>query len=192
MIHALGDRAVARVVQSLQAHIPGTNPLRHRVEHVELIDEGSMRIMARKHIHASMQPNFVRRWQNPGGLYEKILGPRYKGMNRFRSLLFRRVRLLFGSDCMPLGPLYGLQGAISHPSEEERLSTAQALRMYTESGAFATFEEKKKGKLQQGYLADLVVLNRNPLERKNLAALKIQMVIVGGELVYGSIPQTKW
>ncbi len=190
MLHSIGDRTTKIALRILKERVAQGNPLRHRIEHLEMLSDESVAEMGRMKIIASMQPNFVRRWQNPGGMYEKVLGARYIGMNRFRSLLLRRVRLLFGSDCMPLGPLYGLQGAISHPSEKERLSIAQSLTTYTESGAFATFEERKKGKLEQGYLADLVVLNGNPLERENLAALAIQMVIVGGEIVYGTNPQT--
>ena len=131
-----------------------------------------------------MQPNFVRRWQNPDGMYEKIIGPKYLNMNCFSSLIKANARVVFGSDCMPLGPLYGIPGAVWHPSECCRLNVAEAFRLYTEAGAYATFDEKKKGKLEPGYLADLLVLNKNPLEERNLGDLKIKSVMVGGRVVY--------
>lgn len=184
MIHALGDRAVARAVQSLQAHIPDTNPLRHRVEHVELIDEGSMRIMARKHICASMQPNFVRRWQIPNGLYEQHLGVRYGQMNCFRKMLGAGIRIAFGSDCMPTGPLFGMQGAYAHPFSCGRISRRTALSMYTRAGAFLTRDEKKKGSIRRGFLADLVVLDRDPLDQKETRVPRVLMTMVGGAVVY--------
>jgi predicted amidohydrolase YtcJ len=131
-----------------------------------------------------MQPNFVRRWQNPDGMYEKILGPKYLTMNCFSSLIKARITVVFGSDCMPLGPLYGIPGAVWHPSSYCKLDVAEAFRLYTEAGAYATFDEKKKGKLEPGYLADLLVLNKNPLEEKNLSELKIESVMVGGRVVH--------
>jgi predicted amidohydrolase YtcJ len=82
-----------------------------------------------------------------------------------------------------LGPLYGIEGAVWHPSICGRLDIADAFRLYTESGAYATFEENRKGKIELGYFADLVVFNKNPLEKKNLTELKIQSVMVGGSFV---------
>jgi hypothetical protein len=55
--------------------------------------------------------------------------------------------------------------------------------LYTEAGAYPTFEEKKKGKLEPGYLADLLVLNKDPLEENNLSQLKVKSVMVGGRFV---------
>jgi predicted amidohydrolase YtcJ len=184
MIHALGDRAVAQAVQSLQSHIGGTNLLRHRMEHVELIDEGSMRIMARKHICASMQPNFVRRWQIPNGLYERHLGERYQRMNCFRNMLGAGIRVAFGSDCMPTGPLYGMQGAYAHPFPCGRISRRTALNMYTQAGAFLAHDEKKKGSIKQGFYADMVMLDGDPLDPGATRTPRVLMTMVGGIPVY--------
>ncbi|MDH4211667.1 MAG: amidohydrolase [candidate division WOR-3 bacterium] len=189
MLHSIGDRTTDTALRVLKEHTSHGNPLRHRIEHLEMLNGETIAAIGRMKTIASMQPNFVHRWQKSGGFYEKVLGARYKKMNPFQSLLRNRVKLMFGSDCMPLGPLYGIQGAIKHPSEDERLSIAQAFLLYTEAGAFATFEEKKKGKLEQGYLADLVVLNENPLEERNLLNLKVEGVMVGGEMVFSSIPE---
>jgi predicted amidohydrolase YtcJ len=184
MVHSIGDRASEQVLRVLRTQIREGNPLRHRLEHLELLSDGSMDTFAESGLIASMQPNFVRRWQNPGGLYERVMGSRYRDMNCFKSLLDRNIKIVFGSDCMPIGPLYGLQGAISHPFDCGRLNVAQAFRLYTEAGAYATFEEKKKGRLLPGYFADLVVLDQNPLDEKGLVNLKIDAVMVGGSFMY--------
>jgi len=184
MIHSIGDRASAKVLEVLKTHVASGNPLRHRLEHLELLSDKSIADIRRLKLIASMQPNFVRRWQNPGGLYERIMGSRFLKMNCFKSLLDHNIRVVFGSDCMPVGPLYGLQGAVSHPFDCGRLNIAQAFRLYTEAGAYATFEENRKGKVQPGYLADLVMLNENPLEEKNLPGLEIEAVMVGGAFGY--------
>lgn len=184
MIHSIGDRATEATLQVLKDNIARQNQLRHRLEHLELLSREAIDDLRRFNIIASMQPNFVRRWQHQGSLYEKVIGERYLGMNCFRSILESGVRVVFGSDCMPLGPLYGIEGAVLHPSSCGRLDTATAFRLYTEAGAYATFDETRKGKLQAGYLADLVVLDKNPLEEKNLTGLKINAVMVGGEFGY--------
>lgn len=184
MIHALGDRAVLRAVQAFGAYIPDTNPLRHRLEHVELLDDRTMQIMGRKNILASMQPNFVQRWQVPGGLYEQHLGKRYQQMNCFRKMQDAGIRIAFGSDCMPAGPLYGMHGAYAHPFPCGRISRRAALAMYTQAGAFAAHEEKKKGSLTQGFLADLVVLDKNPLHPKGTDNPRVLLTMVGGIPVY--------
>lgn len=184
MIHSIGDRSTETTLRVLKDHISRQNPLRHRLEHLELLNRKSIDDIRRFNLIASMQPNFVRRWQHQGSLYDKVIGERYVGMNCFRSILESGARLVFGSDCMPLGPLYGIGGAVGHPSSCGRLDTAAAFRLYTETGAYAAFDEKKKGRLQPGYLADLVVFDKNPLEEKNLSRLKILAVMVGGEFGY--------
>lgn len=181
MIHAIGDRATGMALGVLKDNIGRQNLLRHRLEHLEMLDAGAIEDIAQHRIIASMQPNFVRRWQQPGGLYEKVIGTRSTAMNCFRSILERGARIVFGSDCMPLGPLYGIAGAVRHPSACGRLDPASAFRLYTEAGAYATFEEKKKGRLQAGHFADLAVLDENPLDEKNLDRLKIEAVMVAGE-----------
>ena len=183
MIHSIGNRSTDMILDVLEKNIPQSNPLRHRLEHLEMLGDSTIRAIGRRKIIASMQPNFVRRWQKPGGMYEKTIGSEYLTMNCFRSLIKARAKVVFGSDCMPLGPLYGMPGAISHPSKRCKLDIAEAFRLYTEAGAYATFEEKKKGKLEPGYLADLLVLNENPLDEKYLSKLRITSVMVGGRFV---------
>ena len=183
MIHSIGDRSTGFVLEALKKELVRGNAMRHRIEHLEVITDKGFRDMGRLGIIASMQPNFVRRWQNPGGMYEKLLGQRYLKMNCFKSMLGLHIKVLFGSDCMPLGPLYGIGGAVWHPSQCCKLDIADAFRLYTETAPYATFEEKKKGKIEPGYLADLVILNKNPLEEKNLPTLKIESVMVGGNFV---------
>lgn len=184
MVHSIGDRATAKVLKVFENKTHKRNSLRHRLEHIEILDNSSISKMAKMNLIASMQPNFVRRWQTPGGMYEQYLGKRYKGINCFKQLQDSGIRVIFGSDCMPLGPLYGMQGALRHPSTCGRLKSIEALRMYTKEGAYATFDEDKKGTIDTGKLADLTVLDKNPLNEKELDKIKILMVIVGGKIAY--------
>ena len=184
MIHSIGDRATHAVMKTLERSLDKKSYLRHRLEHIELVDDYSIDAMARLNVIASMQPNFVRRWQTPGSMYERYVGTRYKDMNCFKKLLSKGVRVIFGSDCMPIGPLYGIEGVVHHPSITGRLDPGEAMRCYTTAPAYATFDEDKKGMIETGKLGDLVVLDKNPLQEKSLCEAKIVMVFVDGELVY--------
>ena len=105
-------------------------------------------------------------------------------MNRFRYMQDAGIRITFGSDCMPTGPLFGMQGAYLHPFRSGRISRHAALMMYTRAGAFATCDEGKKGKLKEGFLADLVALEGNPLDARAEHTSKVLMTVVDGTPVY--------
>jgi hypothetical protein len=183
MIHSIGDRATHTVLKIFENSIDTKNPLRHRLEHLELLDDNSVDTMARYNIIASMQPNFVERWQHPGGLYEQYLGTRYTEMNCFKKLLTAGVRVVFGSDCMPVGPLYGIQGALSHPSVAGRLTVPEAFFCYITSPAYATFDECKKGRFDRGTFGDIVVLDKDPRTTR-CDEIRVKMVFIHGEVVY--------
>jgi predicted amidohydrolase YtcJ len=184
MIHSIGDRTTTRVLSVLQQYADRSNRLRHRLEHLEVLDQKAIHRIARLGLIASMQPNFVKRWQQPRGMYEKYIGMRYQQMNCFRTMRRAGIRLTFGSDCMPIGPLYGLQGACEHPFPCGRISRSIAFRLYTQAGAYATGDEYTKGQLREGMFADLVVLNEDPRTIKTLDHLKILMTIVGGKVMF--------
>jgi len=182
MIHSIGDRATDIVLKAFNDAGIGTNRLRHRLEHLEMLNTKQIKDIARLNLIASMQPNFLR-WQSAGNMYEKNLGLRYKEMNCFKKVKDAGIRLIFGSDCMPLGPLYGINLTINNSFGTVRLTPAEAIRLYTETAPYATFDEDKKGKIEDGKLADIVVLNKNPLIKKNYDGLKILMVFVNGRIV---------
>lgn len=184
MIHAIGNRASARAVNVLKRIIDKKNRLRHRIEHLEVADGHTIRAIARLKLIASMQPNFATRWQQPGDMYEQYLGERYRKMNCFKQFSAAGVKVIFGSDCMPLGPLYGLSGAVSHPFSCGRCAPREALRMYTQTPAYATFDETRKGEIAAGKFADLVVLDKNPLVKKNHGSIRVLMTMVNGNIVY--------
>jgi len=71
---------------------------------------------------------------------------------------------------------------------EERIPVMDAIRMYTLNGAYASFEEKIKGSIEPGKLADLIVLSEDPLSisPEEIKDLKVEMTLVGGEIVHAS------
>lgn len=154
-LHAIGRRAVEQALQVYE-EVGRPSPGRlHRIEHAEQVDETLMERGTAAGVVWSMQPNFTVRWQNSGGMYERLLGrARARDLNRYRSIS-RSGRLLFGSDTMPMGPLFGLVGCLEHPVPRERLGVSEALRAYMRDGLG---EEATEDLLSAGEAADLTVL----------------------------------
>lgn len=187
-IHAIGDEGISLAISSLAAGL-AENPrrdARHRIEHLELPHRSHLRDMHRLKIIASMQPNFVGEWGGPNGLYSARLGEKRAAMsNPFRDVLRARVRLVFGSDCMPFSPMYGIHSAVNAPYPAQRVSVADAVEAYTRSAAFASFEEQVKGTITPGKLADLVVLSADPFsESARMSSIRVVRTIIGGRVVF--------
>jgi predicted amidohydrolase YtcJ len=189
-IHAIGDQGIEAAISSLSSALDRfqRKDHRHRIEHLELPSREHLKTMRRRRIIASMQPNFVGEWGGTEGMYVSRLGRKRASRNNpFKEVLSLGVRLVFGSDCMPLGPLYGIHSAVNAPFEVQRLSPLEAIAAYTRDAACASFEEDAKGTISVGKLADLVVLSGDPLTSPNkIASLRVVKTIISGEVVYGS------
>ena len=181
--HAIGDAAVAESLDVLAAH--DGDRLRHRIEHAELLTEDLVARFAETGVVASVQPNFLK-WARDGGLYESRLGDRRGEVMPFRDLLDAGVPLAFGSDCMPLDPLFGIEQAVTAPEPSQRLTVTEALRAYTYGGAYAAGRESELGTLDVGKRADIVVLDESPWEAAGdaVADLDVTRTFVDGDTVY--------
>jgi hypothetical protein len=196
-VHAIGDRAngiLLDLVEELVAD--GGRERRFRIEHAQHLRPEHIDRMARLGVVASMQPYHA---VDDGRWAEKRLGAeRIRLAFAFRSLLDRGVKLAFGSDWFvaPLNPLLGIDAAVTrrtldgkHPNgwiPEQKISLEEALRAYTGGGAYASFEEDRKGVLRPGALADIVVLSedlfRLPPER--IREARVTRTWVGGRRVF--------
>jgi len=184
-IHAIGDRAIEQV---LRAHLTaGTSrELRHRIEHFELPTEAQIERARDMGLNISMQPNFVGNWSGDEKMYPARLGAqRDRQSDPHRLVLEAGLPLAFGSDCMPISPLYGLHWAVNAPHPSQRVSVSEGISCYTKVGAYLSFEEAKKGKIEVGMDADLVVLDQDPNSvPERIAELHVEMTFVGGEGVF--------
>jgi len=183
MAHAIGDAAVAESLDALAAHDASEH--RHHIEHAELLTEDLVARFAETGAVASVQPNFLK-WARDGGLYESRLGDRRREVMPFRELLDAGVPLAFGSDCMPLDPLFGIEQAVTAPEPSQRLTVTEALRAYTYGGAYAAGREAELGTLDVGKRADIVVLNESPWEVAGdaVADIGVARTLVDGDTVY--------
>lgn len=189
--HAIGDEAIEMVITAFE-NLKDKSLLRdqrHRIEHAELINEFQIRRAVSLGLIFSMQPNFVGRWQQVGGLYdERLDAETVRGMNMFRVALDNGARLCFGSDGMPYGPLYGIWSATTHHNDRVRLTVEEALRCYTMESAYSFFQENTLGSLTVGKRADFVVLSDDLLKVKPDAIkdIVVEMTIVGGNVEYSA------
>ena len=200
-IHAIGDRAVAEMLD-LYARVGGDGAaaLRFRIEHAQHVRPGDFARFAKLGVIASMQPYHA---IDDGRWAEKRLGAlRSRTSYAWRSMLAAGAPLAFGSDwpVAPLDPLLGVYAAVTratldgkHPGgwfPEERLSVEEALRAYTMGSAYAAFEEKEKGTITPGKLADLAVLFDDlfSIPPEKIREARVLMTIVGGRVVYDARP----
>jgi predicted amidohydrolase YtcJ len=184
-IHAIGDRAIAQVL-ACHVEVESTPELRHRIEHFELPAPGQIDAVCELGLYLSMQPNFTGNWSGPDSMYERKLGvERDRGSNPIRSVLDAGAPLAFGSDGMPLSPLYGMHSAVNAPYPSQQISVDEAIEAYTAGGAEFAFEEGSKGCLEVGAFADLVILDEDPRCAPDaIVDRQVLATYVGGECVF--------
>jgi len=187
-VHAIGDSGIDVTIAALSSALD-KNPQRdhrHRIEHLELPAKPHLALMRRMRLIASMQPNFVGEWGGADGMYVSRLGEaRTSRNNPFREVLQSKVKLVFGSDCMPMSPLYGIHSAVNAPYPSQRIAAVDAFSAYTVDAAYASFEERIKGSISEGKFADFVVLSGDPFETpQNIGMMTVLRTIIGGSVAY--------
>jgi predicted amidohydrolase YtcJ len=198
VVHAIGERANSLLLQIFDsvAKAHGPRDRRFRVEHAQHLRREDIGRFAQLGVIASMQPYHA---IDDGRWAEKRIGPeRIKTTYAFRSLLDQGAILAFGSDwtVAPISPILGIYAAVTRRTldgknpngwvPQEKITVEEALRAYTAGNAYGVFAENRRGKLASGYLADLVLLDRDitriPPEEIEQAAVKA--TVVGGRVVY--------
>jgi predicted amidohydrolase YtcJ len=204
-VHAIGDRAnrvVLDVIEGLRQRQLGQQEigrrvLRHRIEHVQVIDPSDIPRLASLDVIASMQPIHA---TSDREIVDRFWGPRRAPYAyAFHSIAAAGATLAFGSDTPveTIAPLSGLHAAVTRrradgsPGDQgwqpqERLSVAAAIRGYTTGAARAAGVEDRLGRLAPGYHADLIVLDRDPhdVDSMSIRDLHVLATMVGGEWVY--------
>ena len=199
--HAIGDganhMALDAYEQAMKAE-PKAGDTRLRIEHAQVLAPMDIPRFARLNVIASMQPTHC---TSDMAWAEKRVGPkRIQGAYAWRSVLATGAHLPLSSDFPgeTLNPFYGIYAAITRQNPDgkpeggwypdQRLSVAEALKGYTTEAAYAEFEERNKGSIEPGKLADLIVISGNeklssPAEWLNVRVLK---TFINGRLVYNA------
>ncbi len=193
--HAIGDRGVRNVIDAY-AGTGVTETDRFRVEHLQVISPVDVPRLVKHGIIASMQPTHA-----TSDMYwaEARLGPeRVRGAYAWRTILNAGGRLALGSDfpVEAVNPFFGIYAAVSRQDQKgwppggwypsEKLMLAEAIRGFTLDAAYAAFEEKTRGTIEPGKLADFTIVEGNLFEKPSteLFKAKVKATVVGGEVVF--------
>ncbi|HSA55183.1 MAG TPA: amidohydrolase, partial [Gemmatimonadaceae bacterium] len=198
LVHAIGDRAISTQLDIFDrvARENGPRDRRFRIEHAQHIAPEDFPRFAALGVVASMQPYHA---IDDGRWADRVIGPeRAKGTYAFRTLLDSGATIAFGSDWFvaPPTPLEGIYAAVTRRTLDERrpdgwvpeqkITVEEALRAYTAAGAFASFDEARKGVLAPGRLADLVLIDRDLTRTppEQLRDARVRLTMVGGRVVF--------
>jgi predicted amidohydrolase YtcJ len=197
-VHAIGDGANRDALDALEETADEWRPrgLRPRIEHAQLLAPEDVPRFAALGVAASVQFSHA---PSDRDLAERFWAGKTDRAYAYRSLLDAGARLANGSDAPveELDPLAGLRAGVLrtldarppwHP--EQALTVQQALEATTVAPAWLTGDERRRGKLLPGYLADLVVLSRDPLEcdPEALAEVEVVATMLGGRWVHNPPP----
>ena len=198
MIHAIGDRAndlILSIFEQVERE-NGDRDRRFRIEHAQHLRSQDIPRFARDKVIASMQPYHA---IDDGRWAEKRIGKeRAKTTYAFRSLLDAGATLAFGTDwtVAPLDPLLTVYAAVTRRTldgknskgwvPEQKISVEEAVHAYTVGSAYAEFQDKVKGTISVGMLADMVILSRDifKIDPKEIEQVKVTMTLVDGRVVY--------
>jgi predicted amidohydrolase YtcJ len=193
-VHSIGDKAVNQVLNAIENVKTKNSFLRNRIEHCQLVQENDFKRFKEFGVIASVQPIHC-----PADIKnaEKYWGKRCKNAYAYKTFLQNKVNLCFGSD-VPiegLNPLQGIYAAVQRKNPEDekswypkqKLSIKQAIEGFTKGAAFASYEEKIKGTLKVGKLADFVILSEDifKIKPENILDCKVLATAFDGEVVFG-------
>ena len=194
-IHAIGDRGIEMCLDGFERalhRLPRTDH-RHRLEHCGILRPDLIRRIKALGVVPVGQPPFINEF---GDGFLQHLGPERTQLTyALKSVLDAGIPLAASSDS-PVSsyqPLLGIKACVTERTAggadfapAERITVEQALALYTSAGAYASFEERLKGTIAPGKLADFAVLGADPraVDPETLDTLAVLATIRGGEVVY--------
>lgn len=203
-IHAIGDEAVRHVLDvyeevrrdEAKRGVP-PSAMRHRIEHVQIIHPDDAARLAELQIIGSFQPIHA---TSDYPVADRYWGARSRLAYNARIQIDQGVHVAFGSDSPvePFEPFKGIHAAVTRRRAdgspgaegwypETRLTVDEAIRGYTEGPAWAAGMEDRQGRLAPQFLADLIVLDRDPyaIDPHDLLNVGVMKTMIGGEWKFG-------
>jgi predicted amidohydrolase YtcJ len=199
-VHAIGDKGNNWTLNAYEKaqEINGKRDSRHRDEHAQTLLLSDIPRFSQLGVIASMQPTHC---ISDKKFCEKRIGAeRAKGAYAWKSLADAGAMLAFGTDYQvePLNPMEGLYAAVTRKDRlgeegegwypEQRITMEEAIKYYTLGAAYAQFMENRKGMIKPGYLADIVITDKDLLTipEDEIMKTKVDYTITGGIIVYES------
>lgn len=199
-VHAIGDKGNNWVLNAYEKaeQLNGKRDSRHRIEHAQTLQSSDIPRFAQLGVIASMQPTHC---ISDKKFCEKRIGTeRAKGAYAWKSLADAGAILAFGTDYQvePLNPMEGLYAAVTrkdrlgekgdgwHP--EQKIRMEDAIRYYTLGSSYSQFMEDRKGIIKTGFLADIVIVDKDlmTIPENEIMKTKVVYTITGGKIVYTS------
>lgn len=199
-VHAIGDKGNNWTLNAFEKarQVNGIRDSRHRDEHAQTLAPDDIPRFSKLGVIASMQPTHC---ISDKKFVIKRIGPeRAKGAYAWKSLADAGARIAFGTDYQvePLNPMEGLYASVTRKDRlgeegngwypEQKISMSDAIKYYTTGAAYAQFMEGRKGMIKAGYLADIVILDKDlfTIPEVEIMKTKVDYTIVGGKIVYSS------
>lgn len=185
-MHAIGDAAVeqgARILQKALDAYPRDDH-RHALIHVSLISENAMNILQRYKIQVVGQPAFIGlSEENFDFMYSK-LGERVYDAEPHSEFVKRGILFSASSDAPVTfpDPIRWVHWMVNNPNTKHRVLLADAIRVCTYNGYSSTFDEKVRGSLEEGKIADMIILDKNPfgVPQGEIKDIKVLSTYLGG------------
>jgi len=196
-VHAIGQRAVDLALSAFESlEVPGPElaARRHRIEHAHFpARPGQLERLRKLGLILSMQPASI---EAVGDTWRRVFADdTLAGVMPVATAIDLGIPIQFNSDfpCAKLNPFVGIMAAVLRRTSSghvldasEAIDVKTALRFMTHQPAHTAFEETWRGHLRPGYAADLIVLDRDPLQiaPEDLDQVRVLRTIVGGEAVF--------
>lgn len=201
-IHCSGDRAVRVALDAYQAAINqnGDRDRRSSIEHIDVVHDDDLPRFAELGVIANVTPEFMaptNKWDDNPCLFVFDEEQRKEAW-RFNSLIKSGAMITYGADCvgMSLNPLLQIHRGLTRVCNDgepkggfmpkEKVSVIDAIRCYTYNSAYEAGMENRLGTLEEGKLADIIILDKNIFEVPidDLLKTKVVLTIVDGKVVY--------
>jgi len=191
VMHAMGDQAIDMTLIAIEKALMEAprKSHRYRIEHASVLNEELIQRIKELGMMVSIQPKVVISEFSVWSAVDRLGPERARWLYPLKTLINEGIWVAGGSDCPmePLSPLQGIQAAVEREFfPEEQITVDEALRMYTVNAAYASFEEKIKGSIEEDKLADVTILSGDPRKTppSKIGDINVDMTIVGGKVVY--------
>ncbi len=194
--HCCGDGAVRRALDGYESaqKANGKRDSRHRVEHIEVINHDDLPRFKGLGVIASMQTSHAPFSVNEGDVWLQRTGSQRWGRSfAWRDILNSGAHLILGSDwtVAPFNPMINMHVAMNRekwsPNDpDQTLTLEEVILGYTRNAAYGEFKENEKGKIKEGYLADLVLFTHDlfALPKQDIMTAKAALTMVNGKVVF--------
>jgi len=186
-LHAIGDAAFNQATRAMKAALDDYPRVDHRhgIIHACFPTAEGLAICEKYQIQIPLQTSFIDWPQEPDWYLRNILGEREAMLNPLRKFLDHHIVISAGSDspCTDPDPMLWIHKACNILIPDQALTVEEALRMSTYWGFWTSFDEKERGSLEIGKIADMVILGDNPLTvpKEKLKEIKVNQLILSGK-----------